>query len=259
MTPRSLPSLAALVLLAGATTAQGNDPECDPVTLQWTQPSYSLGESVSLNVSGTPGTFGVLYASPNPGPLVVPGIGTFDVGAGPGLKTFIIKPLPESGERFFNCLLLCQQEEFKNLTLFVQALTISPLAPETPCISNMDPLVIDDGECLMDGCTPGIWKNKTALWSDTGYAPGDDFDTVFGVDLFDPDITLLQAVEMVGGTVDVFSAHATAALLNATHPDVDYALTEGQVIQMVQDAVLSGNLEPLKDKLDMLNNSGCPL
>ena len=29
---------------------------------------------------------------------------------------------------------------------------------------------------------------------------------------------------------------------------------------MVQDAVMSGgSLEPLKDKFDMLNNSGCPL
>ncbi|MFT5283953.1 MAG: hypothetical protein ACI8TQ_000104 [Planctomycetota bacterium] len=109
------------------------------------------------------------------------------------------------------------------------------------------------------GGTPGLWKNKTVKWIPTGYDPADDFDSVFGVDLFTPDITLLDAVEQVGQGKLIFSAHATAALLNANHPDIDYPLTEAQLIQMVQDAVLSNGLEPLKNKFDMFNNSGCPL
>jgi hypothetical protein len=83
-----------------------------------------------------------------------------------------------------------------------------------------------DGE----GCTPGYWKNHLDAWPPTGYAPGDDFDTTFGVDLFDPDITLDDAVNAKGGKVNRLARHGTAALLSAAHPDVDYSLSVAEVI-----------------------------
>ena len=49
------------------------------------------------------------------------------------------------------------------------------------------------------GCSPGYWKNHVTAWADTPFAPGDDFDTVFGVDAFDPDRTLLTALRSGGG------------------------------------------------------------
>lgn len=87
-----------------------------------------------------------------------------------------------------------------------------------------------------NGCTPGYWKQPQHLdsWTSTGYSPNDDFDTVFGTDYFDPDITLLQAVWAKGGKLNKVARHGTAALLNASNPLVAYPLTASEVIQAVQ-------------------------
>ncbi len=85
-----------------------------------------------------------------------------------------------------------------------------------------------------EGCTPGFWKNHLDAWGPTGYSPGDDFDTTFSVDLFDPDITLEDAVWAKGGGNKKLARHGTAALLSAAHPDVGYPLSEVEVIAAVQ-------------------------
>jgi hypothetical protein len=105
-----------------------------------------------------------------------------------------------------------------------------------------------------DGCTPGYWKNirmHGCEWEPTGHGTSDDFDTVFGTDYFNPDRTLLQALQAGGGGYDALGRHGVAALLSAAHPDVDYGLTEGEVIAAVQ----AGN----KDLLEHFNEQGCPL
>lgn len=102
-----------------------------------------------------------------------------------------------------------------------------------------------------EGCTPGYWRNHLEEWAPTGYAPGDDFDTTFGVDYFNPDITLEQAVNLGGGGVNRVARHGTAALLSAAHPDVDYPYTVAEVIAYVQ----SGNV----DDLVTANELGCPI
>lgn len=102
-----------------------------------------------------------------------------------------------------------------------------------------------------EGCTPGYWKNHLEDWPATGYSPADDFDTTFGVDLFDPDITLEQAVNAKGGKVNRLARHGTAALLSAAHPSVIYPLTVAEVIAAVQ----AGDA----DTLEEFNELGCPL
>lgn len=102
-----------------------------------------------------------------------------------------------------------------------------------------------------EGCTHGYWKNHESVWPMTGYAMGDDFDTVFGVDLFDPDITLYDAVTMGGGGVRALARHGVAALLSAAHPNVYFDLTEAEVIAYVQ----AGD----KDILEYYVELGCPL
>ena len=106
------------------------------------------------------------------------------------------------------------------------------------------------------GCTPGYWKQEQHFdsWVPTGFAPGDNFDTVFGGDYFDPDITLLEALKLKGGGFNALARHAVAALLNASHPDVDYDLTDAEVI-----ALLQGGTEANKDILEYNNELGCPL
>ena len=88
-----------------------------------------------------------------------------------------------------------------------------------------------------EGCTPGYWKQPHHLddWPPTGLNPTDNFDTTFGVSYFNPDITLLQALQARGGGVNKVARHGTAALLNALHPSVDYPLTPAEVILAVQN------------------------
>lgn len=106
-----------------------------------------------------------------------------------------------------------------------------------------------------EGCTPGYWKNHLDSWPPTGYSPNDDdFDTVFGVDLFDPDITLNDAIRAKGGGDNRLARHGTAALLSAAHPGVDYGLSVAEVITLVQ----AGD-EHAGDTLEYYNELGCPL
>jgi hypothetical protein len=143
------------------------------------------------------------------------------------------------------------------------------LPPDVTCIDPLEnPVVVNTSEAegydyiqdwLIDsaccglgaGCTPGYWKNHLEDWLPTGYDPGDDFDATFGVDLFDPDITLEEAVWARGGGVNKLARHGTAALLGAAYPDVNYPLTEDEVI----DAVQTGDADTLVE----YNELGCPL
>jgi hypothetical protein len=102
-----------------------------------------------------------------------------------------------------------------------------------------------------EGCTPGYWRNHFEMWAATGYSPGDDFDSTFGVDLFDPDITLGDAIWLGGGGANRLARHGTAALLSAAHPDVDYPYTVGEVILAVQ----GGDASTLAEA----NELECPL
>jgi hypothetical protein len=111
----------------------------------------------------------------------------------------------------------------------------------------------DNGD---DGCTPGYWKNHTSSWS--GYSPNDLFNTVFGVD-YNPTLTLLGATQLDGGGFAALARHASAALLNAAHDDVNYGMPESEVIALVQEAFGTNDPEPTKDLFDELNNAGCSI
>lgn len=108
------------------------------------------------------------------------------------------------------------------------------------------------------GCTLGYWKQDHHFDSWVGYAPGDDFEAVFGVDAsFDPH-TLLDALWLGGGGERALARQATAALLSATY-GLNYQFTVGEIIAGVQEAYATQTFEPFKDLLDAANNAGCPL
>jgi hypothetical protein len=102
-----------------------------------------------------------------------------------------------------------------------------------------------------EGCTPGYWRNHFEDWPPTGYSPSADFDATFGVDYFNPNITLGQAVVLGGGGVNAVARHGTAGLLSAAHPDVDYPYTVAEVIAFVQ----AGD----KSALEEANELGCSI
>jgi hypothetical protein len=137
-----------------------------------------------------------------------------------------------------------------------------PIVPGTEAGSSYYQVYIKG--CLVDsghfecppcdqGCTPGYWKQPHHLdsWGPTGYVPDDYFNTVFVVDFFDPEFTLLEALKAKGGGVNALARHATAALLSAAHPGVDYPASVAKVLALVQDGD--------KDTLEGYNELGCPL
>ena len=113
-----------------------------------------------------------------------------------------------------------------------------------------------------EGCSHGYWKTHGDAWEVTGYNTTADFDSAFGCNAFDCDITLMQALWLEGGELDALAREAVAALLNAAHPGVDYPLTPGEVIQKVQQAIVAEVYESTKNELEEYNAyaiSGCPL
>jgi hypothetical protein len=114
-----------------------------------------------------------------------------------------------------------------------------------------------------DGCTPGYWKNHTEDWVD--FEPTDTVGSVFANAGSLGSMTLLAALKNGGGSTledakRLLIHHAVAALLNSTHPDVDYAFTTAQVIAWTSDMLTSTDRDAilgLKDLFDTENNRGC--
>ncbi len=108
------------------------------------------------------------------------------------------------------------------------------------------------------GCTPGYWKQSQHFDSWVGYTTDQDYETVFGVDASFTK-TLLGALGQGGGGQKALGRHATAALLNAANPDVDYLYTTAEIIAMVQSAYASGDFEGVKNQFEFQNELGCPI
>jgi len=139
--------------------------------------------------------------------------------------------------------------------------------------NNLCHLRVEIWTCPMyEGFTPGYWKNHEEAWE--GYMTGQLVEDVFDVFETMPtpdhcdlgDFTLMEALSFGGGK-DVYGAAkillraAVAALLNSAHPDVNYPLTESEVINSVNAAIDShdrGTILDLAEQLDMYNNLGGP-
>lgn len=125
-----------------------------------------------------------------------------------------------------------------------------------------------------EGCTPGYWKNHAGYgpqgnsWPPSGYAPADLFSSVFtGATTLSASLTLHDALGLPGGggiagAERNLARAAVAALLNASHPGVNYPLTAADVISQVNAALATqhrGTMLALAEQLDIRNNLGCPL
>ena len=113
------------------------------------------------------------------------------------------------------------------------------------------------------GCTPGYWKQQQHFGSWIGYVPtgasASKYNTVFGVNLFSANTTLLDALGAGGGGLKRFGRHSTAALLSASNDEVSYGMSAAQVILAVQNAVASGNMDAVADDFERRNERQCPL
>ena len=124
--------------------------------------------------------------------------------------------------------------------------------------------IITDGtpDGGLEGCTPGYWKQDHHFDDWNVYTQTDKFETVFGIDAYPGDPTLLDALNFKGGGIYALGRHAVAALLNSTSPGVAYPLTTAEVIQAVHDALASGDagtIESTKNTLEGYNQQGAPI
>jgi hypothetical protein len=121
----------------------------------------------------------------------------------------------------------------------------------------------DDGAEDLDpdsnGCTPGFWKQEQHVGSwPAPLAAETPFVDAFGVDAF-PGLTLLDVLELGEADLDALGRHAVAALLSALSDDVDYPLTDEEVIEAFEVAYDSGVYEDTKDVFAAYNEDHCPL
>jgi hypothetical protein len=118
-----------------------------------------------------------------------------------------------------------------------------------------------------EGHTPGYWKNHPEDW--VGYSPDDPVVGVFSeaVAYVDGADTLMEALDYPGGDslaekAQILLRASVAALLNAAHPNVDYPISESEVISQVNSALASGDAQTMLDlakQLDEWNNLGADL
>jgi len=72
-------------------------------------------------------------------------------------------------------------------------------------------------------------------------------------------MTLLDALRCSGGGANALLRQSTAALLNSTHPNINYAYTQEEIISMVQYAFSKGNYEAVKNLFETENERGAEL
>ena len=127
-----------------------------------------------------------------------------------------------------------------------------------PCYPERDSVTVSVTNGGGEGLTPGYWKNHLVDWAATAYDPNDLFDDIFGVDA-PGDMTLDDAVNVKGNSINSIIRHGVAALLNASHPDVAYDLSEAYIIGLVQDAfdgATKSELRAIKLELESYNELG---
>jgi hypothetical protein len=120
------------------------------------------------------------------------------------------------------------------------------------------------------GCGLGYWKNHLYSWEPTAYTPDDLASSVFTYpdELGLPsDDTLLDVLKYPGGSGALGAARlllrtAVVALLNASHPDVNYPLSVDEIIQMVNEALATMDrraMQEARHEINQGNGQGCPL
>jgi len=128
-----------------------------------------------------------------------------------------------------------------------------------------------------EGCTPGYWRthsiyapgNQADAWPPTGWHADQLVTEMFSEAGAYPvgDMTLHEALHGGGGPgadggARILARAAVAAVLNASHPDVNYPHSVGSIVDAVNEALASGDrraMTSLAGELDEDNNLGCSL
>jgi hypothetical protein len=131
----------------------------------------------------------------------------------------------------------------------------------TVTVNGADNLTVDAGLYIRpgtpEGFTIGYWRNNGLpvrpngqpgqnQWAPTGYIPdgtnATTYESAFGYDFANVSnsLTMLQALNLGGNTAsENLLRQSTAALLNASHPLVDYYYSIGEVLSLTKAALLT--------------------
>jgi hypothetical protein len=148
------------------------------------------------------------------------------------------------GSGTFTCK-ACYDNEHQDLDLQPNGSCAHP-----PCEENFTGLVCSApqtftvGSTAYGGCSPNFWTftNDPQPWLDAGFDGTEDFDTTFGVDRFDSDVTLFGALFQTGEIVDGLAREAVAGLLNASNPNVHYPYLPAAVKALLKQNDPDGRL-----------------
>lgn len=110
-----------------------------------------------------------------------------------------------------------------------------------------------------DGCQNYWWRTDDHLDSWVNHSPNDSFNQTFGRTAFSPDITLRQALYLEGNGVQRAARHTVAALLNADHPNINYAYTVSEVMSLWYRSFDTKNYAAAANTFYEANSTGCPL
>jgi len=116
-----------------------------------------------------------------------------------------------------------------------------------------------------EGCTTGFWKNHQSSWE--GYNKYQTLGSIFDIPSDIDDLssyTLLEALYFGGGDslqekAQILFRAAVAALLNAAHSEINYPLSETEIIDQVDTTLDTLDIDEyifLKDTYDLYNNFG---
>jgi hypothetical protein len=160
-----------------------------------------------------------------------------------------------------------------------------PSAGQVPAISHFNFCYLPAGDPNgFEGCTIGYWQNhdgsqlpgggpprwRPDAWEatdfDTGTLLHDEFDIDAGYGIPGDD-TFRMALDYQGGSelgdaARLLLRQAVAALLSASHPDVEYEWSVSEIRTAVDAALASGDRDTILElaaTLDAMNNAGCPL
>lgn len=112
-----------------------------------------------------------------------------------------------------------------------------------------------------DGCAADYWKDEENLagWPE-GLSPDALVSEIFGVEIPDSP-TLFEALSNEGDGVEALIRQATAALLNALSPEIEFGKNAEEIIELFQIAF--GSDDPVRiaettHQLEELNDGVCP-
>ena len=132
----------------------------DPLTVSYNKPLYEPGETFTITIQGEPGTIPFIMLDTDPGPTVIAGLGSVDLGLSADFISIRIPRLDANGTFIGSCDLGC---EMAGMTLYTQVLGINVDKAEF-CLSNSTTLNFADsvGECVPCSSVIGdyVWEDS---------------------------------------------------------------------------------------------------